>query len=352
MLNHGEPEVLNLASRPALPLPPGHVRVRVATSGVNRADLLQRRGRYPVPVGFPEDILGLEFSGTVVETGGGCRSREVGDRVMGILGGGGYAEEVVLPEVETIRVPSTLSLAEAGAIPEVFITAWDAIVRQARLTGGETILIHSVGSGVGTAALQLACALGCRTIGTSRTPSKLNRAAAMGLAHPILLDQGEGAGWVDAVEAILSDGSPGDAPQGGVDVLLDLVGGGYFDGNLRLLHERGRWIIVGLTSGSRATFDLRAFIAKRATLIGTVLRARPAHEKAALALEFEREVVPLFESGTLRPVVDRIFPAGEAAEAHRYLEGSENFGKVLLSWESSDGSSRQESSAPHLGGSS
>lgn len=329
----GGPEVLSLASRPALPLPPGHVRVRVATSGINRADLLQRRGRYPVPAGFPEDILGLEFSGTIVETGEGCRTRRVGDRVMGILGGGGYAEEVVVPEVETIRVPGNLPLAEAGAIPEVFITAWDAIVRQAHLEPGEMILIHSVGSGVGTAALQLARARGCRTIGTSRTLSKLDRAAAMGVDHPVLLDQEDGAAWVEAVESILAQGANRNPPQRGVDVLLDLVGGGYFEGNLRLLGERGRWVIVGLTSGSRADFDLRAFIAKRATLIGTVLRARSTEEKGALARDFEREVIPLFESGALRPVVDRIFTAEEAPEAHRYLEGSENFGKVLLSWE-------------------
>lgn len=329
----GGPEVLSLASREALPLHSGHVRVRVATSGINRADLLQRRGRYPVPAGFPEDILGLEFSGTVSETGEGCRTRKVGDRVMGILGGGGYAEEVVVPEIETIRISGNLSLAEAGAIPEVFITAWDAIVRQAHLERGETILIHSVGSGVGTAALRLARSLGCRTIGTSRTPSKLDRAAAMGLDHPVLLTEGGGAAWVQAIEAFLTRDADRNLPKGGVDVLLDLVGGGYFEGNLRLLGERGRWVIVGLTSGSRADFDLRAFIARRATLIGTVLRARSSAEKGALARDFEREVIPLFESGVLRPVVDRIFAAEEAPEAHRYLEGSENFGKVLLSWE-------------------
>jgi NADPH:quinone reductase-like Zn-dependent oxidoreductase len=269
---------------------------------------------------------------------------------MGILGGGGYAEEVVLPEVETIRIPSSLSLSEAGAIPEVFITAWDAIVRQARLTRGETILIHSVGSGVGTAALQLARDLGCRTIGTSRTASKLSRAVAMGLDHPILLDQGEAsARWVEEVEEILAEGSGQHPPQKGVDLLLDLVGGSYFEGNLRLLRERGRWIIVGLTSGSHANFDLRTFISRRATLIGTVLRARSPEEKGQLAVEFEGEVLPLFESGALRPVVDRIFPAEEAVEAHRYLEGGENFGKVLLSWEDPHRDAQLPSSV-HSGG--
>jgi NADPH:quinone reductase-like Zn-dependent oxidoreductase len=301
---------------------------------VNRADLLQRRGRYPVPPGFPEDILGMEFSGTVLELSAGCGSRRVGDQVMGILGGGGYSEEIVIPEAETIRIPSVLAGHVAGGIPEVFITAWDALARQAHLAPGETVLIHAVGSGVGTAALQLALAIGCRTIGTSRNQWKLDRAGEMGLHHGVLVRGGRDAGnWVSAIETILSEESSSGTALGRVDVLFDLVGGAYFEGNLQVIGERGRWIVVGLTSGSQAAFDLRAFIAKRATLIGTVLRARSREEKVALASEFEREIVPLFERGELRPIVDRTFPAEQASEAHRCLEGGDTFGKVLLSWD-------------------
>jgi len=317
----GGPEVLRLAERPSPGLPSANIRVRVAASGVNRADLSQRRGRYPVPPGYPEEIPGLEFAGTVVEVGEGCRMRSVGDQVMGILGGGGYADEATLSEEETIRIPDGISPLEAGAIPEAFITAWDAL-RQANLAPGETVLIHSVGSGVGTAALQLALAIGCRTIGTSRSEWKLQRALELGLHQSVLLESGgTGSEWVSQIE------------EGTVDVILDLVGGGLFEGNLNLLAVRGRWVVVGLTSGSLASLNLRTFITKRVTLIGTVLRSRSLEEKVVLARTFEEVVVPLFEAGRLRPVIDRIFPANEVADAHRHLEGNANFGKVLLSWD-------------------
>jgi len=332
MQGSGGPEVLRIGERPSPELGPGSVRVQVASSGVNRADLLQRRGQYPVPAGYPEDVLGMEFSGTILGVGDGCHHRRIGDEVMGILGGGGYSEEIVLPESETIRIPSGLSAPEAGAIPEVFITAWDALVRRARLVPGETVLLHSVGSGVGSAALQLCLAMGCRTIGTSRSPWKLEKAREMGLHHGVLL-RGDGEiSWVAEVNAILHGASSWET-TGGVQVLLDLVGGAYFEGNLQLLASRGRWVIVGLTSGSKGVLDLRTLISKRATLIGTVLRSRSREEKVVLANDFEREVVPLFESGEIRPIVDRTFPAKEASEAHRYLEANENFGKVLLTWD-------------------
>jgi putative PIG3 family NAD(P)H quinone oxidoreductase len=331
MQGSGGPEVLRLAERPSPVLEAGSVRVRVASSGLNRADLLQRRGQYPVPAGYPEEILGMEFAGTILELGDGCHHRRIGDRVMGILGGGGYSEEIVVPEQETIRIPSGISTLEAGAIPEVFITAWDALVRQARLSPGETVLLHSVGSGVGSAALQLCLAMGCSTIGTSRSEWKLERAVEMGLHHAILLREGGDRSWVAEVEAILHGVSSSDSSNG-VQVLLDLVGGAYFEGNLQLLKRRGRWVVVGLPSGSEGNLNLRTFITKRATLIGTVLRGRSREEKVTLAGVFEREVVPLFERGELRPIVDRTFPAEDATAAHQYLEGNKNFGKVLLTW--------------------
>jgi NADPH:quinone reductase len=316
----GGPEVLVPGT---LELPPparGEVRVRVAVSGVNRADLLQRRGVYPPPPGFPADVPGLEFSGTVSELGPGCRLRAGGDRVMGIVGGGGYAREVVGDERETLRVPEGLTTEEGGAVPEVFLTAWDALFGQAGLRAGEVVLIHAVGSGVGTAALQLARRAGARTVGTSRTPEKVERALAMGLDDGVVA----GEDWPARVHDALG--------EGGADVILDLVGGAYLEGNLEVLGERARWVVVGVPGGSTGPLDLRRLMSRRALIRGTVLRPRPREEKARLAREFERLVVPGFETGSLRPVVDSVLAARDAPEAHRRIEANETFGKMLLSW--------------------
>jgi len=324
----GEAHVLT-PSEVILPPPPyGHVRVRIAASGVNRADLLQRQGRYPVPAGFPEDIPGLEFAGEVEAVGEGCFLRRIGDPVMGILGGGGYAAAVNVPERETIRIPEEMEPVTAGAIPEVFVTAWDALEGQAGLRAGETVLIHAVGSGVGTAALQLAAGAGARVLGTSRTPEKVDAARKLGLYEGILASAQDPEGWGDEVLS-LTGGR-------GVDVILDLVGGAYLAGNLGVLAPRARWVVVGVPGGGKGTLDLRRVMTRRATLMGTVLRARPPEEKALLARDFETRVVPQFEAGAgdgrLRPVVDTILPWREGAEAHRRLEANDTFGKVLLRW--------------------
>lgn len=317
----GGPEVLELDTRPDPDPAPGEVLVRVASSGVNRADLLQRMGRYPVPPGFPEEIAGLEFAGVVEAVGEGCFMRSVGDRVMGILGGAGYAELVTVPERETIRVPDGVPLLQAGGIPEAFITAWDAIFQQAGLAAGETLLIHAVGSGVGTAALQLARTAGARTIGTSRTPEKLQGASKLGLDAAV--EGGKDRNWT---EDVLSHASSG------VDVILDLVGAAYLEGNLDVLGTGARWIVVGVPGGWTATMDLRKLMGRRASVTGTVLRARPPEEKAVLARKFERTVVPLIEAGRLRPVLDRAYPPEEAPAAHRYVEENRTFGKVVIDW--------------------
>ena len=317
----GGPEVLSVRSVPR-PVPDGgEIRVRIATSGVNRADLLQRMGRYPVPEGWPEDILGLEFSGVVDALGADVERWREGDRVMGILGGGGYAEYVTTHGTCVVPVPDSLGLEAAGAIPEVFMTVFDAAVMQMGLRSGETILIHAVGSGVGTAAVQIAKALGAQTLGTSRTPAKLERAAALGLEHAIPAD----ADWPERVLE-RTDGR-------GVDVILDLVGGPHLEGNQRVVAVRGRHIVVGVSGGAVATIDLRAMMGRRATIKGTVLRARPIQEKAALAEAFEERVLPLFPDGRASPVIDRVFPPEEAGAAHRLMESNANFGKLLLRWE-------------------
>ena len=318
----GGPEVLVVGEAPVPEPGPGEIRVRVAASGVNRADLLQRRGQYPAPPGWPEDVPGLEYAGAVDAVGPGARLFSVGDVVMGIVGGGGYASWVVVNEREAVRAPRGMDPAEVAAIPEVFMTAYDALFAQMRLVAGETVLVHAAGSGVGTAAVQLARAAGARVIGTSRTVEKLHRAGELGLDVGIVADEGEA--WAKAVREATG--------ERGVDVILDLVGGPYVAGNLKALAERGRWIVVGVTGGGNAPLDLRALMGRRASLTGTVLRARPPEEKMALAREFELRVVPLFEKGALRPVVDARYPPENAAEAHRQLEANRTFGKVMLVW--------------------
>ena len=318
----GEADVLRLEDV-ADPVPgEGELVVRVATSGVNRADLLQRRGRYPAPPDAPQNVPGLEFAGRVDELGSGVTRFAMGDAVMGIVAGGGYAERVLVPESVAVAVPDGMDPAAAGAIPEVFMTAFDAVFLQGGLEAGETVLVHAAGSGVGTAAVQLAARGGARSIGTSRTAEKLARAGELGLSVPVTA---AGDDWPEAVlEA--TDGR-------GVDVILDLVGGPYLAGNQRVLANRGRHIVVGVPGGTTAEIDLRALMATRGRIVGTVLRARPTAEKAALARAFQDRVAGGFSDGSLRPVVDRVLPAHDAAEAHRVMERNENFGKILLSWE-------------------
>lgn len=315
----GGPEVLRVASVPESAPGSQEVAVRVVASGVNRADLLQRRGLYPPPPGESE-VPGLEFAGTVEAVGPGATRWRPGQRVMGIVAGGGYAERVVVHETVAVGVPAGMGLREAGAIPEVYMTAYDAVFRQGGLDAGETLLVHAVGSGVGTAALQLAQRTGARVVGTSRTRAKLERAAEMGLALGL---DGDGD-WQRAVK---------DATDGrGADVILDLVGGPYLERNQAAVAPRGRHVVVGVPGGARAEVDLRLLMVRRARMMGTVLRARPVEEKAALAREFETDVLPGFADGSLKPIVDRIFPAEEAADAHRRMETNRNFGKILLEW--------------------
>ncbi len=321
----GGPEVLVLGERALSDPAPGEVRIRVTAAGLNRADLLQRMGRYPTPPGFDESIPGLEYAGVVEATGPDCFLRSIGDPVMGIVGGEGYSERLHVPERETIRVPADMPLLEAGAIPEAYLTAWDALERKAGLRSGETVLIHAVGSGVGTAALQLARSVGARTVGTSRTPEKVGRALALGLDVGLVAGDhaSDDTTWS---ERVLAEVGP-------VDVILDLVGASYLAGNQAVLGRHARWMVVGVPGGRKAEIDLRTLMSRRARIEGTVLRARPPEEKALLAREFERVVVPRFERGLLQPVVGKVFPAEEAPEAHRLMEANRNWGKILLRWD-------------------
>lgn len=315
----GGPEVLRLADVPDPEPSDGEILVKVRASGVNRADLLQRRGLYPPPPGESE-VPGLEFAGVVEEVGGRVTRWRPGDRVMGIVGGGGYAERVAVDERVAVAVPEGMPWSMAGAIPEVYMTAFDAVFRQAALKRGETLLIHAVGSGVGIAAMQLGRRAGAYMIGTSRTPSKLVRAAGMGLDAGL---DGGGA-WERSVMKE-TDGL-------GADVILDLVGAPYLARNQAAIAVGGRHVMVGVPGGSRAEIDLRALMVRRARLFGTVLRARAVEEKAGLAEEFSAEVVPGFLDGWLLPVVDRVFPVSRAADAHQRMEANRNFGKIVMVW--------------------
>lgn len=315
----GGPEVLEIDDVPR-PLPrAGEVLVRVHASALNRADLLQRAGRYPAPPGAPAAIPGLEIAGEVVECASGRWS--VGDRVFGIVGGGGNAEFAITHERELARIPDGLSWEQAAAVPEAFITAHDALVTQAAMTRGEHVLVHAVGSGVGLAAVQLVRALGALSFGTARTADKIERAREYGLDDGVPVDAD-----MDVLIAAVRSWSGGN----GADVVLDLVGGPYFPANVEAAAARGRLILVGLVAGRSASVNLGAVLSKRLTIRGTVMRSRPAAEKAAATEAFARDVLPLLASGQVRPVVDRVFPLEKIREAHELLESNRTFGKVVL----------------------
>jgi len=297
------------------------VRVRVRAAGLNRADILQRLGRYPAPPGYPEDIPGLEFAGEVESTGADARTWKAGDRVFGITGGGAQAEYVTVPESTLAPVPQNLNWIDAASVPEVFMTAHDALFTQCRLQMGETVLIHAAGSGVGTAASQLVTAAGAIAYGTSRTAEKLERAKQFGLSESI---------------AVGNDPSPLAAAvrkwtnHVGVNVILDLAGAAYLKPNLDALATLGRLIFVGTTSGAKAEIDYGIVMRKRLRVMGTSLRTRSIEEKATATRLFAQHVVPLLANGSVRPVIDSVFRIGEVREAHKRIESNETFGKVVL----------------------
>ena len=317
----GGPEKLEIKEVPDPSRPiGGEVIVQVHAAALNRADLLQRRGLYPPPTGYSPNIPGLEFAGVITETGPEVAGLAAGDRVFGIAAGEAQAEYLKIDHRVLARVPENLSLIDAGAVPEAFITAHDAVFTQARLNGAESLLVHAVGSGVGLAGLQIAKANGHRVFGTSRTAEKLERCREFGLDDAIVV-----SGRPDFAAEVMSRTN-----GRGIDVILDLVGGAYFEQNLKSLAIKGRLMLVGLTSGRSAEFDLAVALSKRLTLTGTVLRGRPDDEKAEAVRAFDRDVVPMLRDGRVRPTVDRVFRAAEVAEAHRYLESNESFGKVVL----------------------
>jgi putative PIG3 family NAD(P)H quinone oxidoreductase len=310
----GGTEVIELAEVPTPEPGPGAIRVRVRAAGLNRADLMQRRGLYPAPPGWPADIPGLEYAGVVDERGEGAERWVIGDRVMGLVGGGAHAEHVIVHEDEAIAIPEALSFEEAAAVPEAFLTAWDALVHRAQVRSGERVLVHAVGSGLGTAMVQLARRLGATVLGTSRTAVKLERARALGLDEGVDTSRG---GFREAV----------DPP---VQVVIDVLGGGAFADNLQVLAPRGRLVLLGFLQGSKVETTLEPVLRKRLQVIGSVMRVRDLAERVALAADFSARVLPWLATGAVRPVVDAVFPMEASAEAHRAMEGNEAFGKLVL----------------------
>jgi putative PIG3 family NAD(P)H quinone oxidoreductase len=316
---------IEIAERPAPEATGDLVVVRVHGAGLNRADLLQRAGNYPAPAGSPADIPGLEFAGVVEACGPEARGVEVGARVFGIAGGGSQAEYVAIPAGQCAPVPDGLDLVELGGAPEAFVTAHDALVTQANVQSGEWVLVHAVGSGVGTTALQLANAFGARVIGTARTQTKLDRCSAMGLEHAIVPPAKDGELDVDALAWSIIE-----ATDGGAHVTIDLAGGAYVEADVAAAASEGRIVLVGSIAGPRATLSLPAIMGKRLTIHGTVLRARNAHEKAAATDAFVRDVVPLLAGRKVAPVVECVLPLDRAAEAYDLVASDATFGKVIL----------------------
>ena len=322
IISFGGVEGLEVVDGPDAPQPTAdRVRIRVRAAGLNRADILQRLGRYPAPAGYPQDIPGLEFAGEVESVGEDVRSSKIGDRVFGITGGGAQAEYITVPESTLAPVPDNLNWVEAASIPEVFMTAHDALFTQCHVQMGECVLIHAAGSGVGTAASQLVKAAGGVAYGTSRTAEKLERAKQFGLSESIAVGNDP---------SLFSDAVKKWTNQNGVNVVLDLVGAAYLEANLDALAARGRLIFVGTTSGAKAEIDYGIVMRKRLRLMGTSLRIRSIEEKATATRLFAQHVVPMLANGTVRPVIDSVFKIEEVREAHKRIESNDSFGKVVL----------------------
>lgn len=319
----GAPDVLRIEERPLPDVGPHDLLVRVVAAGVNRADLVQRAGKYPAPPGVAPDIPGLEYAGVVAAVGSDVSGWQVGDRVFGLVPGASHAEYLATDARTAMRVPEALDLVTAGALPEACITAHDAL-RQAHFAAGDTVLIHAVGSGVGLAAVQVVRALGGTPFGTARTAAKLDAARTLGLAGGVVPEvrDGHAPGFADAVRA-LTDGR-------GVDVILDLVGGRYVEEGVRTLAPRGRLVLIGLLSGIESPIDLRLLLGKRLDVRGTVLRSRALDERIDTTAAFVRDVLPHLASGAIQASIEHTMPLDDIAAAHALLGSNTVTGKIVL----------------------
>ena len=315
--SYGGPEVLTIEDV-ADPVPgPDEVLVEVAATALNRADLLQRMGLYPDPRRVKPEIPGLEFAGTVVDIGARVTMWQVGDRVMGIEAGGAYAERIATHERQLLAVPAGMALAHAAAIPEVFLTAWDALVLQGGLSSGRWALVHAGASGVGTASIQIAKAIGAR-IAVTCSAGKAD--ACRDLGADLVLERSPHDWLADAKAAV---------PQG-FDTILDVVGGDEIDRNLQAVALRGTIVQVGLMGGGTVPVNVGLLMGKRATWVGTTLRTRPIEEKVAVTRRFATEMLPLFDTGAMLPVIDSVYPFECIAEAHQHMAANANTGKIVV----------------------
>ena len=316
--SHGGPDVLQFEDVASPVIGEQDILVTVAATALNRADLLQRMGFYPNPFPSGPEIPGLEFAGTVAAIGEKVTAWSIGDRVMGITSGGAYAEQLSIHERQAMAVPSGMSLHDAAGIPEVFITAWDALVVQGGLTSGRWAMVHAGASCVGTAAIQICKAIGARIVVTC-SGGKVDACRALGA--DVVVDYGT----QDFVAEVAT--ATGGA---GVDVILDVIGGDYVERNIASLAVKGHIIQVGVMAGKPVPFNIGLLLGKRASITGTVLRARPLEEKIAISQRFASEMLPLFSTGQLKPVIDSVYAFTDIASAHEYMATNGNVGKIVI----------------------
>lgn len=318
----GGPEVLQVQERSIPICAPGEVLIKAAAAGVNRPDVSQRKGNYPPPPGASPDIPGLEIAGTIVETGADVTRWKVGDKICALVTGGGYAEYCNIPEGQCLPVPGNLTFVEAASLPETFFTVWSNVFDRGRLKAGETLLVHGGSSGIGVAAIQMAKSLGSTIYVTAGTDEKCRFCEDLGAAKAINYRK---ENFVEVIKQI-TNGK-------GVGVILDMVGGDYVQDNLRSLANDGRLVLINMMMGKDVQVDLSQVMTKRLTITGSTLRSRDTAFKAAIARNLEKTIWPLIASGQIKPVIYKVFPAEEAADAHKLMESSEHIGKIVLSWQ-------------------
>jgi len=314
----GGPDVLRAVERPVPSPAAGEVLIRVEGAGVNRPDVMQRLGKYPPPPGA-SDIPGLEVAGTIASTGPDVTRWRAGDRVCALVAGGGYAEYCVAPAPQCLPIPARLDATSAAAVPETFFTVWTNLFQRGGLRAGEHVLIHGGTSGIGTTAIQLARAFGATVYATAGSPDKCEACRALGAS--VAIDY-----RAQDFVAVIREQTAGR----GVDVILDIIGGDYLPRNIEALAMNGRLVQIGLIGGARGSLNLSAVLQRRLTITGSTLRARTIDEKGALAADVEAHVWPLLASGAVAPVIDRVFPLAQAADAHRAIEAGTHIGKIVL----------------------
>jgi NADPH:quinone reductase len=319
----GGPEVLKLEEKPKPNFAPNEVLVKVATAGINRPDVFQRKGNYPPPKGAPQNIPGLEIAGTIAEVGANVTRWKVGDKVCALVMGGGYAEYCNAPEGQCLPVPENLSMIEAASLPETFFTVWTNVFDRAKLQPGESLLVHGGSSGIGVAAIQMAKALGSTVYVTAGLNTKCKFCEDLGATKAINYKT---ENFAEVIQLLTNNK--------GVNVILDMIGGDYTPGNIHSLAEEGRLVMINTMKGKDVQIDLSQVMRKRLIITGSMLRSREIEFKSAIARNLEKHIWPLLASGKIKPIIHSVFPAENAAEAHQLMESNDHMGKIVLSFES------------------